>query len=163
MFISVLRNERGEPKPGISDDHLQHLFNQMLSHAFVPCQFCLGTIVLLVKDRQGDAGDLNNYWGITLAPIISKIFEHALKIQFVDHLTTSNYQYSFKRKSLTSHAIYLLKETINHYTQKGSNVFCSIIDASKAFNRLVHARLFSSWREVSHLSFLIFLCIGMLI
>ena len=97
----------------------------------------MGTIVPIVKDRQGNLGDLNNYRGITIAPIISKIFEHVLRIVFSDSLSTSNFQFGFKRKSSTSHAIFCLKETINYYTERGSSVFCSFLDASKAFDRLV--------------------------
>ena len=41
-----------------------------------------------------------------------------------------------------SHTVFCLKETINYYTSKGSNVYCSFLDASKAFDRLVHAGLF---------------------
>ena len=128
--------------PLILFDRLQLLFNQMLQHGFVPAQFRLGTILPLIKDRRGDAGDLNNYRGITIAPIMSKIFEHVLRIQFCDHLSTSSYQFGFKRKSSTSHAIHSLKNSINYYTQRGSNAFCSFLDASKAFDRLVHAGLY---------------------
>ena len=123
-------------------DRLQILFNSMLLHGSVPRQFQRGTIVPIVKDHHGDKGDLNNYRGITIAPIISKIFEHVLRIVFEQFLSTSNYQFGFKRKSSTSHAIYYLKETINSYTSKGSNVYCSFLDASKAFDRLIHAGLF---------------------
>ena len=128
--------------PLILFDRLHRLFNSMLRHAFVPKQFRLGTIVPIVKDRHGDQGDMNNYRGITIAPIISKIFEHVLRITFSDYLSTSCYQFGFKRKNCTSHAIYSLKETINYYAERGSNVFCSFLDASKAFDRLVHSGLF---------------------
>ena len=121
---------------------LQRMFQAMLSHEIVPHQFQRGTIVPIVKDNQGDKGDLNNYRGITIAPIISKVFEHALNIVFQPYLSTSSYQFGFKKKSSTSLAIHCLRETINYYTSKGSNVFCSFLDASKAFDRLVHAGLF---------------------
>ena len=123
-------------------DRLQCLFNRMLMHGFVPTQFQRGTIVPLVKDHQGDKGDLNNYRGITIAPIASKVFEHALRIVFEPSLTTSSYQFGFKKKSSTSLAIHSLKETINYYTSNGSNAYISFLDASKAFDRLVHAGLF---------------------
>ena len=110
--------------------------NAMLLHGHVPRQFQRGTIVPIVKDQHGDKGDMNNYRGITIEPIISKIFEHVLRIIFQPYLTTSSYQFGFKRKSSTSHAIYCLKETINHYTTNGSNVYCSFLDASKAFDRV---------------------------
>ena len=123
-------------------DRITALFQQMMLHGYVPHQFQSGTIVPIVKDRQGDCGDMNNYRGITIAPILSKIFEHALKIVFQPFLTTSQYQFWFKKKSLTSHAIFCLKEAVDYYTSHGSNVYCSFLDASKAFDRLVHAGLF---------------------
>ena len=122
---------------------MEDLFNGMLLHGFVPSQFQRGTIVPIVKDRSGDKGEMNNHWGITIAPIISKVFEHALHIVFQSSLTTSAHQFGFKRKSSTSLAIHCLKETINYYTSHGSNVNCSFLDASKAFDRLVHAGLFT--------------------
>ena len=93
---------------------LEQLFIGMLLHGFVLSQFQRGTIVPLVKDRNGDKGDLNNYRGITIAPIISKVFEHALHIAFHSSLTSSAHQFGFKRKSSTSLAIHCLKETINY-------------------------------------------------
>ena len=123
-------------------NRLRSLFNAMLTHGHVPSQFQRGSIVPIVKDHQGDKSDMNNYRGITIAPIISKIFEHVLRILFQPFLSTSNYQFGFKRKSSTSLAIHCLKETINYYTSNGSNVYCSYLDASKAFDRLVHAGLF---------------------
>ena len=127
----------------------------MLLHVFVPSQFQRGTIVPIAKDRIGDKGDLNNYRGITIAPIISKVFEHALHIVFEPFLTASALQFGFKKKSSTSLAIHCLKETINYYTSHGSNVYCSFLDASKAFDRLVHAGLFSKLlqRQVSLILF----------
>ena len=61
---------------------------------------------------------------------------------FHPYLTTSSYQFGFKKKSSTSHAIHCLQETVDYYTNHGSNVYCSFLDASKAFDRLVHAGLF---------------------
>ena len=123
-------------------DRMQTLFNRMLLHSCVPQQFRRGTIVPIVKDRHGDQGDLNNYRGITIAPIMSKVFEYVLLSLFQPFLSTSQYQFGFKKKSSTSHAIYCLQETIDFYTNRGSNVYCSFLDASKAFDRLVHAGLF---------------------
>ena len=139
---------------------LQQLFTGLLMHGTVPHQFQKGTIIPLVKDRQGDQGDLNNYRGVTIAPILSKIFEHALRIVFQPFLTTSSYQFGFKKKSSTSMAIYHLKETINFYTSHGSNTYCSFLDASKAFDRLVHAGLYTKLllRQVPLLFINIIIC-----
>ena len=81
----------------------------MLRHGHVPRQFQQGTIVPIVKDQHGDKGDMNNYRGITITPILSKIFEHALQRLSETFLSTSQYQFGFKKKSSTSHAIHFLK------------------------------------------------------
>ena len=121
---------------------LATLFNQMMSHSFVPSQFKSGTIIPLIKDSSGSTCDVNNYRGITISPIASKVFKHALKIKFSDYLSTSSYQFGFKSGNSTTHALFCLKETINFYINHGSRVFCSFLDASKAFDRLVHSGLF---------------------
>ena len=60
------------------------LFNAMLKHATVPKQFRFGFMVPIIKDHQGNKADVNNYRGITISPILSKLFEHVLKIVFYD-------------------------------------------------------------------------------
>ena len=123
-------------------DRLQQLFTAMIRHSHVPDQFRFGTIIPIVKDHHGNLGDMHNYRGITIASVMSKIFEHVLRIVFVSFLTTSCHQFGFKKNSSTSHALFCLKETINYYTERSSNVYCSFLDASKAFDRLVHSGLF---------------------
>ena len=118
------------------------LFNMMLRHSFVPKQFRLGVMIPLIKDHKGSRSDINNYRGITISPIISKVFEHVLKAVFLDHLGSSQYQFGFKRSSSTSHAVHCLRETVNYYVNHGSRVYCTFLDASKAFDRLVHSGLF---------------------
>ena len=121
---------------------LQLLFNAMLIHSFVPSQFTRGSVLPLIKDNNGNRSDINNYRGITISPIASKIFEHLLKSMLSPFLETNPLQFGFKKRSSTIHAGYCLKETINYYVDNDSRVFCAFLDASKAFDRLVHAGLF---------------------
>ena len=121
---------------------LTSLFNCMLRHGFVPYQFRFGTITPIIKDKNGNVSDVNNYRGITISPLSSKIFERVLKCLFSKFLTSSSYQFGFKGGSSTSHALYCLSKTINYYIDHGSRVFCSFLDASKAFDRLIHSGLF---------------------
>ena len=46
---------------------LKLLFNIMVHHGFVPDSFGNGVIIPLVKDKQGDLCDIDNYRGITLS------------------------------------------------------------------------------------------------
>ena len=123
------------------------LFNLMLRHAFVPNDFRSGFMIPVIKDTRGNKADTGNYRGITISPILSKLFEHVLKIVFDDFLSTSAYQFGFKKRSSTTHALHSLRETVNYYIDHGSRVFCSFLDASKAFDRLVHSGLFIKLME----------------
>ena len=151
--VMCLKAGKSSDDDGISAEHflnapyaiftrLQQLLNAMLTHSFVPRQFTRGSILPLVKDNNGNRSDINNYRGITISPIASKVLEHLLKSMLSPFLATNPLQFGFKKKSSTMHAAYCLKETINHYVDNGSRVFCAFLDASKAFDRLVHAGLF---------------------
>ena len=120
--MGAMKNGKSADEEGISAEHLHHaplnliirltcLFNFMLNHSFVPNQFRFGYMIPIVKDNQGNKSDTSNYRGITISPIISKLFEHCLKIVYCDFLYTSPYQYGFKKKSSTVHALHCLRET----------------------------------------------------
>ena len=128
--------------PALLFYRLATLFNNMLRHSFVPAQFKLGFMIPIVKDNQGSLSDASNYRGITISPIVSKVFEHVLKNVFAECLHSDNLQFGFKKRSSTVHALYCFKETVNYYIDNNSRVFCSFLDASKAFDRLVHSGLF---------------------
>ena len=151
--LSSLKKGKSADESLISAEHLHNaplnvlvritdLFNQMMRHGYVPRQFRSGFMVPIIKDQQGNVSDPNNYRGITISPIISKLFEHVLKRVYIDHLSTSSHQFGFKKKSSTVHALHCLKETVTYYINNDSRVFCSFLDASKAFDRLVHSGLF---------------------
>ena len=151
--IHTLKMGKSLDDDGISAEHilfasfsflteLHKLFQSMLKHSFVPSQFSRGTIVPVVKDHQGNRGDVSNYRGITISPIISKIFEHALKHVFHDFLSSCPWQFGFKKRNSTTNALYCLRQTVDYYVENGSRVFCAFLDASKAFDRLIHSGLF---------------------
>ena len=131
-------------------ERLALLFNTMLKHSYVPHQFRLGFMVPLVKGNSGNhasTGNYRGYRGITISPIVSKLFEHVLKNVFFESLTTLEHQFGFKKGSSTVHALHCLKSTVNHFVNNGSRVFCTFLDASKAFDRLVHSGIFLKLME----------------
>ena len=64
--------------------HLKLLFTMFINHAYVPDAFGLGIIVPVPKDKRGDLSSLENYRPITLSPVISKLFESLLVVNFSD-------------------------------------------------------------------------------
>ena len=56
----------------------------------VPNSFGVGITIPLVKDKTGNINDVNNYRGITLSPVISKLFEVVLLSMCNDVLKTDS-------------------------------------------------------------------------
>ena len=54
---------------------LELLLKLMLKYECVPDDFGCGIIIPLEKNIEGDATSSENYRGITLSPIVSKLFE----------------------------------------------------------------------------------------
>jgi hypothetical protein len=97
--IAIMKKGKAPGADGIETEHLIHahpllvmqlciLFNIMLQHAVVPNAFHHGIIVPVVKDRRGDATDINNYRAITLSPCISKLFELCIIELYGDKLVS---------------------------------------------------------------------------
>ena len=123
--------------------HLHILFNGLLQHSYVPIEFLRGTITPIVKDSQGDLSDTSNYRGITLSCLPAKMFELAIQLKTSNLLQTDELQFGFKKKTSTSHALFTLKTTVDHFLSHGSNVYVAYLDCTKAFDRISHFGLFT--------------------
>ena len=138
-FITAEHILHGSPKLIV---HLHLLFNAFLQHSFVPADFLKGTISPVVKNSSGDLHATDNYRGVTLSSVFSQMFENALRIKFRSFLVSDDLQFGFKPKHSPNHAVFTLKSCVNHFTQRGSNVFVAFLDFSKAFDTISHSGLF---------------------
>ena len=57
---------------------LSLLFNMVICHGMVPDDFGKGIIIPLIKNSEGNKRSSDNYRGITLSPVLSKLFEMIL-------------------------------------------------------------------------------------
>src|SRR5207244_10352969 len=96
-----------------------------------PIDFGKGIIVPLLKDKLGDANDLNNYRGIALVPVISKLFEQVIMEICEPVLVTDDLQFGFKKGSGCSNALFVFSETVKYFNSKGSSVFAATLDLKK--------------------------------
>jgi len=88
------------------------LFKCIALHSYVPNGFDEGIIVPIIKDKAGNQNDVNNYRGITLTSVISKLFElHILEI-CEEYLVTHELQFGFKKNSGCNHAIFVMTDQI---------------------------------------------------
>ena len=59
-----------------------------------------------------------------------------------EYLMNSELQFGFNEYSSTIMCSTLLVETLEYYVSNNSSVYVLLIDASKAFDRLCHSKLF---------------------
>ena len=124
--------------------HLKILFHLILSHAHVPASFGKGVVIPIIKDKHGALSSMENYRPITLSPIISKVFESFLLELYSKFLPSDLLQFGFKKSLGCSNAIFILRQVIDYFNSRRSNVYIASLDASKAFDRINHFKLFST-------------------
>jgi len=122
--------------------HLKLLFNMICTHGFVPDAFGEGITVPVIKDQLGDHSLTSNYRPITVGPVISKLFEYCILNKFEHLFHTDPLQFGFKKNSSCSRAIFVLSQTTDYFLKHGSNMYLAALDATKAFDRVHHIKLF---------------------
>ena len=97
----------------------------------------------MVKSYKKSLSDPNNYRGISLIPILTKLLELLIIVKYPNITTQKNNQFGFKSQSSTMHAAFSVKETVNHYNDRNTTVFICSLDAEKAFDSCNWDILFS--------------------
>ena len=157
---SRLRNRKAVGLDEISAEHIKHggtgllihisiVFQAMLRHGYVPEQWKESVIVPILKIKTGSKIDPDNYRGITLSSVMSKLFERVLLIKYGHLLKTSQLQFGFTPNVGTAECSYVIQETIDHYLSNGNDLmYTCALDLSKAsarnaLDRVSHHRLMS--------------------
>ena len=92
--------------------------------------------LLLRINKCGNLADSNNCRPIAIATIVSKLYGSTILYKCEDFLKTCDNQFGFKRKHSTEFCIYTLKKFIDYYKQRGTTIFVTFLDASKAFDKI---------------------------
>jgi len=103
--------------------HLKNLFRMILIHAFVPDSFGIGISIPLLKDKTGNASDVENYLAITLSPVISKLFEAVLITVCETALISDPLQFGFNANSRCNDAIFSLTSVVKYFNDRKSSVY----------------------------------------
>ena len=121
---------------------LSLLFTSFITHGYLPPDFMKTALVPIIKNKTGDTSDKNNYRPIALVTAASKIFEICILELLEMYLITHDHQFGFKSKHSTDMCIFTVKSIIKYYTRQNSPVYTCFLDASKAFDRINHWKLF---------------------
>ena len=112
LITSVLNTSLIDAHPSVAVHLRRRLFMLTLQHGFVPNSFGSGVSIPLVKDKTGSLNDMDNYGGITLSPIISKLLEMTVLEICNEFLTTDSLQFGFETGTGCADAIFTLKSSV---------------------------------------------------
>ena len=124
---------------------LYRLFNAMISFHYVPSAFGLSYTVPLPKSNCSSFSkslSTDDFRGISISCIISKIFEKCILNRFDSFLQTSDHQFGFKRSLGCSDAIYTVNCIVHSFVENRSTVNLAALDIRKAFDKMSHYCLF---------------------
>jgi hypothetical protein len=151
--VHSLKANKHEGVRGLSSDffinasvdlyiHLALLITAMLSHGHTPSQLSTSTIIPIPKGHNADKSLSCNYRAISLSSIVGKIIDLIIINRYSDKLVTSDNQFGFKPKSSTTVCTMLVKEAITYYHNNDNDVYCTLLDATKAFDRVNFSKPF---------------------
>ncbi len=146
--VSELKNKKAPGWDNVSAEHVKYggdllhrcllrIFNIITEKEFIPTHFKIGLLVPIPKGDK-DKSDQDNYRGLTLLPVISKIYEKCISNRFKIWLQNNNIldevQGSGQKFCSSIHTGWLTKEAICETVEQGGTVYIGLLDTRKAFD-----------------------------
>ena len=126
---------------------LLKLFNTIFLSGTYPSAWSKGLITPIHK--KGDLDDTNNYRGITLINILSKIYSHILNNRLLKWASVngkiSDSQFGFQKNKSTVDCIFIFHAIISKILNDREKLYCCFIDYQKAFDSVNRAFL---WQKL---------------
>ncbi len=114
---------------------LQIMFNKLLQQGY---STSLSTGVIHALHKGGDALQFENYRGITVGPILTKVFAMILEARLSSWAEEKGLrargQAGFRKDFRTTDNLYILRTFIEQSTHKRKKVYCCFVDFRKAFD-----------------------------
>lgn len=125
-------------------------FNNILNEGEFPDCWGNGVVIPIPKTEQASLP--SQYRGITLLPILSKLFTAILATRIRDwaerHQKLGDYQFGFRQGCQTVDAIFIVQTLFERSKVTKSSLFCCFVDFRKAFDSINHNKL---WSKLSSL------------
>lgn len=122
---------------------LARIFQQSIDTGEVPLDWKHANISAVFK--KGDKSIAANYRPVSLTSVCCKLFEHIIYSNIMDHLDSNNiiveYQHGFRNKHSCETQLIGATEDIAKNIDNGHQTDLLILDFSKAFDTVPHARL----------------------
>ncbi len=116
---------------------LQIVFNKLLQQGY---SASLSTGVIHALHKGDDALQFENYRGITVGPVLAKVFAMILEAQLSswakERGLRARGQASFRKDFRTTDNLYILRTLIEQSTHKRKKVYYCFVDFRKAFDTM---------------------------
>lgn len=158
--VNSLKKRKSPGYDGISNDLIKnvilgvvkplvHIYNLSMNNGIVPVNMKIAKVIPIFK--KGDPQLLSNYRPISLLSTFSKILEKLIYVRTVKFFnvnqTFSNFQFGFREKHTTSHAILHFIDKISTALDNRMHTVGIFLDYSKAFDTVDHTILL---QKLSH-------------
>ena len=160
LSISKLKKGRSAGADGIVGEmlkagahylvpYLQKLFNKIFISGTFPTSWTRSTIVPIYK--SGNLNDPDNYRGIAITSVLSKVFMSILTNRLRDWADDQGHiheeQSGFRRGHSTIDNIFILHSVIEHHLLRRKKLYVAFIDFKKAFDSVSRSSLKEVLRE----------------
>ena len=81
---------------------------------------------------------VDDFRGISISPVLSKLFELAILDRFSNFFATSDCQFGFKKNIGCRDAVYCVRNVVENFISHDSTVNVCTLDLSKAFDRMCY-------------------------
>jgi hypothetical protein len=102
----------------------------------------------IVKDKRGNLEDSNNYRGISLISVWTKLVDSIILNKINSKFKTTGNQFGFKKGLSTKMAVQVVVEMADIYCKKGGSMYCGFVDIKKAFDRLDNEKIWEKMTEI---------------
>ena len=110
----------------------------------VPTGFHYSYIVPVpkLKDCRTKSVSCDDFRGIAISAILSKVFEHCILDRFGSFFVSCDAQFGFKKRSGCRNAMHSVRNIVERLNKGNSTVNICSLDLSKAFNKVNHFGLY---------------------
>ena len=113
--------------------YLTDLINKIFKSTTLPPSLTTSIIIPLIKSHNKPLNSRNNYRGISLLPIITKILELIILERCPVMTKHIDSQFGFTEASSTLHAEVVIRDT-RYYNNNDTPIYMCSLDAEKAFD-----------------------------
>nr|CAH7758698.1 unnamed protein product [Callosobruchus chinensis] len=125
------------------------MFTELLNKAWeekqVPDDWKIGIIIPIYK--KGDSMDCNNYRGITLLSVPSKVYERLLDKKLREHIERDEAQSGFRKGHSIQDHIFTIKQVIQKSGTKNTELNLAFLDLEKVFDSVSRSVIWDSLKK----------------